>query len=57
MRPALLALFTGLVGGCSSGPTLYHVEGTVIYDGKPLSKGMIFFDPTPDNDGCPNPGL
>jgi hypothetical protein len=34
-----------VIGGCSEGEKLYNVSGTVTYDGKPIAKGLIFFDP------------
>jgi hypothetical protein len=41
---AFLALAVALVG-CSSEEKLYDVSGTVTFDGKPIPKGLIFFDP------------
>jgi hypothetical protein len=40
-----------LLLGCSSGPSIYHVEGTVMFREQPLPKGVIWFDPGPGNDG------
>lgn len=34
-----------LVAGCGGEEKLYQVSGTVTYDGKPIPKGLIFFDP------------
>ena len=31
--------------GCSTGPKVYRVSGTVTYLGQPLPAGVIFFDP------------
>jgi hypothetical protein len=31
--------------GCSSEEKLYDVSGTVTFEGKPIPKGLIFFDP------------
>jgi hypothetical protein len=31
--------------GCGGEERLYHVAGTVTFDGKPVPKGVIFFDP------------
>ncbi len=39
--PALLFLCVG----CSSEPLMIQVEGTVTYQGKPLTNGMINFEP------------
>src|SRR5688572_30585859 len=34
--------------GCQKGEKLFRVSGTVTYDGKPVPKGLIHFDPTAD---------
>jgi hypothetical protein len=34
--------------GCQKGEKLYRVAGTVTHDGKPIPKGLIFFDPQGD---------
>lgn len=41
------------LAGCGSGPSLYDVSGKVMYGGKPLPAGVIYFDPdvTKNNDG------
>ena len=39
-----LAIFTG----CSQQEKLYRVSGVVTYAGKPVPKGLIFFDPKTD---------
>jgi hypothetical protein len=47
---ALAGLALGLIfmAGCGEkGEKLYQVSGTVTYDGKPIPKGLIFFDPDP----------
>lgn len=31
--------------GCGDSDKLYNVTGTVSYDGKPVPKGLVFFDP------------
>src|SRR5689334_5180380 len=36
-----------LLAGCTGGEPIYNVSGTVTFDGKPLPKGLIFFDPDP----------
>jgi hypothetical protein len=33
------------VAGCADGEKTYDVTGTVTHDGKPVAKGLIFFDP------------
>ncbi|CAN5577931.1 hypothetical protein BH11PLA2_BH11PLA2_49320 [soil metagenome] len=43
-----------LVTGCGDGsPKVYTVKGAVTYNGKPLPKGVIYFNPDPrkGNDG------
>ncbi|MCA9068003.1 MAG: hypothetical protein KDA84_03735 [Planctomycetaceae bacterium] len=38
----------GMVLGCGSpndGPKRYHISGKVTYDGKPIPKGKIYFEP------------
>lgn len=42
---SLIAVGLLLLSGCSGGEQLYDVSGTVTYDGKPVAKGLIFFDP------------
>ena len=47
-------LLLSLVAGCGgSDRTLYHVEGTVTFDGQPVPAGIIFFEPdaAAGNDG------
>lgn len=57
-RP-VLCLLLGLVlsilgcGSSQDGPTRYHLSGKVTYDGKPVPKGFIRFDPA---EGNPGPG-
>lgn len=56
---AVWFLFLGFalsIAGCSpsdEGPQRYHLSGTVTYDGKPVPKGFIRFDPA---EGNPGPG-
>jgi len=33
------------LAGCAREEKLYRVSGAVTYDGKPVAKGLIFFDP------------
>jgi hypothetical protein len=50
--PAALALATAaLLPGCGDGERLYRVSGTITFDGKPIPKGLIFFDPAPGTPG------
>jgi hypothetical protein len=45
--PVVAGLVLGLaaLAGCGGEEKLYRVSGTVTYDGKPVAKGLIFFDP------------
>jgi hypothetical protein len=42
-------LFAAIVlfAGCGSSEKLYDVSGTITFEGKPIPKGLIFFDPDP----------
>lgn len=42
---ALAALAAAAVAGCGGEEKLYNVSGTVTYKGRPVPKGLIFFDP------------
>ncbi len=42
-----LALGLALLAGCSAEPARTDVSGTVTFDGKPLRRGRIYFDPDP----------
>ena len=44
-RSAAASLAFLLLAGCGESEKIYHVSGTVTYDGKPVAKGLIFFDP------------
>ena len=46
-------LFAGivLVAGCGPDEKLYDVSGTITFDGQPIPKGLIFFDPAPGTPG------
>jgi hypothetical protein len=41
----LLAAALAVLAGCDSGPKKYHVSGQVLFDGKPVPAGEIYFDP------------
>jgi hypothetical protein len=48
-----------LLSGCGDPEKLYDVSGTITFEGKPIPKGLIFFDPdpakgTPGNQGFAN---
>jgi len=52
---ALMGAFVLL--GCSDSEKLYDVSGTITYNGNPIPKGLIFFDPekgTPGTQGFAN---
>ena len=34
-----------LLAGCSSEERLYNISGTITYEGKPVVKGIVHFDP------------
>lgn len=34
-----------VLSGCGGREKLYDVSGTITFDGKPIPKGLIFFDP------------
>src|SRR5206468_6538175 len=41
-----LAAALAVVAGCApAGPTYYHVAGTVSFDGRPVPKGTVSFEP------------
>jgi hypothetical protein len=42
--PALLVV---LVAGCGDDEKLYDVSGTITFEGNPIPKGLIYFDPDP----------
>lgn len=44
-----LLLALGLLAGCSGGPAVGDVSGTVTYDGKPVEQGSIAFYPADGN--------
>jgi hypothetical protein len=46
-------LFAGmaLLAGCGSDEKLYDVSGTITFEGQPIPKGLIFFDPAPGTPG------
>jgi hypothetical protein len=49
----VLAAVLALPAGCGGGPERHHVSGQVLYDGKPVPAGEIYFDPdsAKGNDG------
>ena len=45
------------LAGCGDAEKLYDVSGTITFEGKPIPKGLIFFDPekgTPGTQGFAN---
>ncbi|WP_339727017.1 hypothetical protein [uncultured Gimesia sp.] len=53
---ASLLFITGC-GGVSDAPSTVKVEGTVTFDGEPLSKGSIVFDPADGKGGSSAGGI
>lgn len=53
---ASLLCVTGC-GGSSDAPTTVKVEGTVTFDGEPLSEGSIVFDPADGKGGSSAGGI
>ena len=47
LSPGLLLVALGIVGCAEEGPPLYHVSGTVSYEGKPVAVGSMVFQPDP----------
>ena len=49
----LVGALVVLAGGCDHGPKRHPVSGQVLYDGKPIPFGEIYFDPdvAKGNDG------
>jgi len=45
------AMFAGmaLLAGCGDDEQLHHVSGTITFEGNPIPKGLIFFDPDPSS--------
>jgi hypothetical protein len=50
------AAFAGavLLVGCGGDEKVYDVSGTITYEGKPIPKGLIFFDPDKGQQGFAN---
>lgn len=53
---ACLLFITGC-GGAQDAPSTVKVEGTVTFDGEPLSEGSIVFDPTDGKGGSSAGGI
>jgi hypothetical protein len=45
------------LAGCGGDEKRYDVTGTVTFDGKPVPKGLIFFDPDPARGGGGSQGF
>ena len=45
-RITIAAFALALLTGCTQEEKLYRVSGAVTHGGKPIPKGLIFFDPT-----------
>lgn len=54
---AVCLLFLTGCGGGADAPTTVKVEGTVTFDGEPLSEGSIVFDPTDGKGGSSAGGI
>lgn len=50
--PLSLIVLSGCGGGSDDGPQRFEVSGTVLFDGKPVPSGTIYFQPA---DGKPGP--
>ena len=44
---ALVLAGTVVLAGCGSQEPLYDIAGTITFEGRPVPKGLIFFDPDP----------
>jgi hypothetical protein len=42
---AVLTCFGFMLLGCGENEKLYDVSGTITFEGEPIPKGLIFFDP------------
>jgi len=52
MKTGLTVCLALALVGCNREPKTFNVSGTVNWDdGKPVEKGLIFFDPAPGTDG------
>lgn len=51
--PPLFVAGAVLIAGCGERERLYDVSGTITFEGKPIPKGLIFFDPDPSSKGTP----
>lgn len=54
---ALAAATAAATAGCGGEEKLYNVSGTVTYNGKPIPKGLIFFDPDSTKGGSGSQGF
>lgn len=57
LSAAAVLAAAALLAGCNSGEQLYDVSGTVTFDGKPIPKGLIFFDPDVTKGGSGGQGF
>ena len=55
-RRALIAAALLLLTGCGTGPRIEYVEGTVLFDGKPLEDAIVAFSPAQPGTGLPAVG-
>ncbi|NQV26494.1 MAG: hypothetical protein HQ518_19225 [Rhodopirellula sp.] len=51
LAPLFLLVISGCGGSVDEGRTRFNISGTVTYDGKPVPKGTIYFNPAEGNVG------
>lgn len=51
LRATLVLASAAIIAGCQAEDPLFDVSGTITYDGKPIPKGLIFFDPAAGTQG------
>lgn len=51
MKRVLTPFLAVVLGGCSSGPTMFPLSGTVTFEGNPIPAGMISLEPDPTRGG------
>jgi hypothetical protein len=52
--PAAALAAAALLAGCGEAEKIYDVSGTITHEGKPIPKGLIFFDPEKGPQGFAN---
>lgn len=51
LMPLMLTVLAGCGGSGDDGPERFDVSGTVMFDGEPVPKGVIYFQPASGNSG------